>query len=151
MKKEAILISACLLGVPCRYDGASKPVGNLAELEAHYRLVPVCPEVLGGLPTPRPASEIQPDDSVRNCAGQDVTAQYRAGAARALAIAQKEGCRVAILKSKSPSCGAGMVYDGSFSGTLRSGDGITVRLLRENGIRVLGEEELSALFTGKNE
>lgn len=150
MKKEAILISACLLGVPCRYDGKSKPADGIAALETRCSLIPVCPEVLGGLPTPRPASEIQPDGSVRNRAGQDVTAEYRAGAAKTLAVAQAQGCRLAILKTKSPSCGAGRIYDGSFTGTLREGDGITVRLLRENGVRVLGEDEIPALLAEKS-
>ena len=142
MEKEPILISACLLGTPCRYDGASKPIAGIEQLEARYRLIPVCPEVLGGLPTPRPASEIQADGSVRNREGADVTAAYRAGAEAALKLAKEAGCRLCILKAKSPSCGSGLIYDGSFSGTLQSGDGITVRLLRENGIRVISENEI---------
>lgn len=142
MEKEPILISACLLGTPCRYDGASKPIAGIEQLEARYRLIPVCPEVLGGLPTPRPASEIQSDGRVLNREGTDVTAAYRAGAEAALKLAKEAGCRLCILKAKSPSCGSGLIYDGSFSGTLQSGDGITVRLLRENGIRVISENEI---------
>ena len=146
MEKEPILISACLLGTPCRYDGASKPIAEIEELEARYRLIPVCPEVLGGLPTPRPASEIQADGRVRNREGADVTAAYRAGAEAALRLAKETGCRLCILKEKSPSCGSGRIYDGTFSGVLRDGDGITVRLLRENGIRVIGESKIGTLF-----
>lgn len=146
MEKEPLLISACLLGRPCRYDGASKPCANVRALEARYRLIPICPEVDGGLPTPRPASELQDDGSVKNRAGRDVTAEYRRGATLALQMAQRNGCRVALLKEKSPSCGAHGVYDGSFSGRLRDGEGLTVRLLRQNGIRVLGESEIACLL-----
>ncbi|HBF15927.1 MAG TPA: purine-nucleoside phosphorylase [Clostridiales bacterium] len=146
MDKEAILISACLLGVPCRYDGASKPCSAVEELRARYRLIPICPEQLGGLPTPRPASEIGVDGRVRNRLGADVTAEYLAGAEAALRIAWENGCRLAVLKEKSPSCGSGKVYDGSFGGKLVAGDGITVRLLRKNGIRVIGEREILDLI-----
>lgn len=146
MEKEPLLISACLLGRPCRYDGASKPCAAVRALEARYRLIPICPEVEGGLPTPRPASELQADGSVKNCAGRDVTAEYRRGAALALQTAQRNGCRIALLKEKSPSCGAHGIYDGSFSGRLRDGEGVTVRLLREHGIRVLGESEIVCLL-----
>lgn len=150
MPKESILVSACLLGVPCRYDGASKPCAGVAALAERFRLIPVCPEQLGGLPTPRPASEIQPDGSIRNTAGADVTEAYRTGAEAALSAALQSGCRVAILKEKSPSCGSGLRYDGSFSGTLTEGDGVTTALLRANGIRVIGESEVDGCFGVKN-
>ena len=141
-----ILVSQCLLGEPCRYDGRSKPVDALRELEAQgHTLVPVCPEVLGGLPTPRPPAEIQPDGRVVNRAGTDVTAEYAAGAQAALEPARRYGCTVAVLKEKSPSCGGQMVYDGSFSGALVPGRGVTARLLEEHGIRVLGESQLEQL------
>lgn len=146
MKKEAILVSACLLGVPCRYDGASKPCPAVAELEKHYRLISVCPEQLGGLPTPRPASEIGPDGRIRNRLGADVTEQYRAGAEAALRLALANGCRIAVLKEKSPSCGSGRVYDGTFGGVLTKGNGITAELLQKNGIRVIGESEIPDLL-----
>ena len=146
MEKEAILVSACLLGVPCRYDGASKPCSAVESLRAHYRLIPICPEQSGGLPTPRPASEIGTDGRVRNRPGADVTAEYLAGAEAALRVAQENGCRLAVLKEKSPSCGVGKVYDGSFSGKLVTGDGITVRLLQKHGIRVVGESEIPGLI-----
>lgn len=142
-----ILVSRCLLGEPCRYDGQSKPVPALKQLEEQgHVLIPVCPEVLGGLPTPRPPAELQPDGRVVNRAGTDVTAEYTAGAQRALEIAQARGCTAAVLKEKSPSCGNGQVYDGSFTGTLIPGQGVAARLLTRQGIRVLGESQLDELL-----
>lgn len=147
---KAILVSACLLGERCRYDGVGKPCAAVLALREKYRLIPVCPEVLGGLPTPRVPSEIVGDRVVmRN--GTDVTENYRIGAERALTIALENECRVAILKEKSPSCGTGMIYNGQFNGTLITGNGVCTKLLAENGIRVLGESVLSesddVLFT----
>ena len=140
--KKTILVSACLLGTPCRYDGASKPVETVRALQEKYTLIPVCPEVLGGLPTPRTPSEIVGTRvMMRN--GRDVTEHYRRGAEEALRIALENGCTLAILKEKSPSCGNGKVYDGSFTGTLTDGDGITVALLKAHGIRVIGEREIN--------
>ena len=139
-----ILVSRCLLGEPCRYDGASKPVERVQKLEKEgYTLIPVCPEVAGGLSTPRPPAEIQSDGRVVNREGTDVTAQYQAGACHALELARIHGCTTAILKEKSPSCGNGRVYDGSFTGKLIPGQGVTARLLTENGIRVLGENSVA--------
>ena len=141
-----ILVSRCLLGEPCRYDGKSKPVEALLTLERQgHILVPVCPEEDGGLPTPRPPAEIQGDRRVINRAGIDVTAEYTAGAEHALKLAREHGCTVAVLKEKSPSCGNRQVYDGSFGGKLVEGQGITARLLMEHGIRVLGESQLDQL------
>ena len=116
-----ILVSACLLGTPCRYDGASKANAAIVALQEGYTLVPVCPEVLGGLPTPRPPAERQEDGRIVNRAGADVTAQYQSGAQTALKLARQEGCTMAILKARSPSCGKGKIYDGSFSGKLVPG------------------------------
>ena len=142
-----ILVSACLLGTPCRYDGQSKPVPDLEKLgAAGHILVPVCPEVLGGLDTPRPPAELQPDGRVVNRAGEDVTAPYRKGAELALELARSEGCTLAVLKAKSPSCGCHQVYDGSFTGQLVTGQGVAARLLEESGIRVADETELDMLF-----
>ena len=141
-----ILVSRCLLGEPCRYDRKSKPVEALLYLAVNgVVLVPVCPEVDGGLPTPRPPAEIQPDGRVVNREGQDVTAEYRKGAQHALETARKYGCTVAVLKEKSPSCGNCRVYDGSFTGTLIDGQGVTAELLARHGIRVLGESQLDQL------
>ena len=141
-----ILVSRCLLGEPCRYDGKSKPVEALLYLAVNgVVLVPVCPEVDGGLPTPRPPAEIQPDGRVVNREGQDVTAEYRKGAQHALETARKYGCTVAVLKEKSPSCGNCRVYDGSFTGTLIDGQGVTAELLARHGIRVWGASQLDKL------
>ena len=143
-----ILVSACLLGEACRYDGASRPCEHIIKLKERHTLIPVCPEVMGGLPTPRPASEIQPDGRLVNLLGEDVTAEYRRGAETVLALAREHGATVAILKEKSPACGKGRVYDGSFTGTLRDGNGVCAELLLGNGIRVLGEsacQEIDAL------
>lgn len=143
-----LLISACLLGLPCRYDGASKPQPWAAALAARHELVPVCPEQLGGLPTPRNPSERQ-GDRVMMKDGTDVTAQYRRGAEGALALCRLLGCQGAILKERSPSCGCGEIYDGTFSGTLIPGDGVTAEYLKSHGVPVCGESEVEARFLGK--
>ena len=142
-----ILVSRCLLGEPCRYDGASRPVAELRRLEqAGHVLVPVCPEVLGGLPTPRTPSERQPDGTVLNRAGEDVTAAYQSGAEQAAAIALANGCQAALLKAKSPSCGSGVIYDGSFTGRLIPGWGVAAERLRALGIPVLDETQWRQLL-----
>lgn len=142
-----VLVSQCLLGVPCRYDGKSKPAQELGALERlGCRLVPVCPEVLGGLPTPRPPAEIQSGGRVVNREGVDVTQEYLAGAELALSLARESGCTLAVLKEKSPSCGSGEIYDGTFSGRLVPGQGVAARLLEENGIRVLGESQIGQIL-----
>ena len=138
-----ILVSRCLLGEPCRYDGKSKPVTQIKELEEQgHILVPVCPEVMGGLDTPRPPAECQPDGRVINRAGQDVTEQYVSGARQALELAKRYGCTCAVLKAKSPSCGNVQIYDGSFTGTLMPGQGVAARMLEAAGIPVWNEEQL---------
>jgi uncharacterized protein YbbK (DUF523 family) len=137
-----ILVSACLLGEPCRYDGKSKPCDAVRALGKRHILIPICPEVMGGLPTPRVPAEIQPDGHVVNRDGADVSAHYEKGAQVALNLAHENGCTLAILKEKSPSCGNREVYDGSFSGTLIAGQGICAHLLEANGIRVIGESEI---------
>ena len=140
-----ILISACLLGVPCRYDGASKPQPWVEALAARHELVPVCPEQLGGLPTPRNPSERRGDRVVMNT-GADVTAQYRRGAEGALTLCRLLGCQGAVLKERSPSCGSGEIYDGTFTGTRIPGDGVTAELLKKHGIAVYGESQAEALL-----
>ncbi len=135
---ENILVSACLLGVSCRYDGKSKPNENVIALKDRYNLIPVCPEIMGGLPTPRTASEIQGCQVVMGD-GTNVTKEYRKGAEEVLRLCRLFGCKRAVLKEKSPSCGCGKVYDGTFSGKLIDGNGITAKLLMENGIEVFGE------------
>lgn len=140
-----ILISACLLGLPCRYDGASKPQPWAAALAQRHELVPVCPEQLGGLPTPREPSERREGHVVMRT-GVDVTEQYRRGAEAALALCRLLGCEAAILKERSPSCGHGKIYDGTFSGTLTKRDGVTAELLLRSGIRVYGESRAEELL-----
>ena len=142
-----ILVSRCMLGEPCRYDGRSVPVPELEKLrQAGHVLIPVCPEVLGGLPTPRSPAERQPDGRVVNRAGEDVTAAYLEGAGRTLALALEAGCTLAVLKAKSPSCGCHEIYDGSFTGRLVPGQGVAARLLEESGVRVVDETELDSLL-----
>ena len=142
---DKLLISACLLGVPCRYDGKSKPTASIERLREKYELIPVCPEQLGGLPTPRIPSERR-EDRVVMADGTDVTAQYQKGAQHALELYLREGCVAAVLKERSPSCGSGEIYDGTFTRSLVAGDGVTAELLKKSGINVYGESELDALL-----
>ena len=145
---KSILISACLLGVACRYDGLSKPLDReiIEKLRQQYHLIPICPEIMGGLPTPRIPSEISSDGKVLRKDGEDVTENYIRGAKEALRLAEIFQCDTALLKEKSPSCGAGKIYDGSFSKTLTSGNGITAEFLQKNGIRIIGESEIFTLI-----
>ena len=143
-----ILVSACLLGCPCRYDGKSKPNDAVLALMEQHTLIPICPEQMGGLATPRVPAERR-GDGVFTETGGDVTAQYRRGAEEALRLAKLYGCTHAILKERSPSCGSGQIYDGSFSRTLMDGDGVTAQLLKENGITVLGESEVEGLWSAR--
>ena len=143
-----LLISACLLGVCCRYDGASKPHPLVEALAAEHTLIPVCPEQMGGLSTPRPPSERQGDRVVAKT-GADVTAQYRKGAEEALRLCRLFHCDGAILKERSPSCGHGEIYDGSFTGTLVPGDGTAAELLTRQGIPVYGESQIQELLEGR--
>ena len=146
MKKEKLLVSACLLGIPCRYDGASKPkTESFEKLGTLYEIIPVCPEIYGGLPTPRTPSE-RVGNRVIMKDGSDVTENYRRGAQSTLDIAKALGARLALLKEKSPSCGKGKIYDGTFTGSLKDGNGTAVDLLLSEGIRVYGESEIDALI-----
>ena len=140
-----LLISACLLGCACRYDGASKPQPWVQELASKHTLVPVCPEQMGGLPTPRTPSERIGDKGLMQT-GTDVTAQYRKGAEEALGLYRLFGCHGAVLKARSPSCGLGQIYDGTFSGTLTARDGVTAELLKAHGIPVWTEENVEELL-----
>ncbi len=140
---ENVLISACLLGIACRYDGERREY-DLKNLKEKFNLIPVCPEIYGGLPTPRVPSEIK-GSRVINRDGVDVTAQYEKGARDALQLARLFNVKFAILKARSPSCGKGEVYDGTFSKTLIPKDGITAALLKENGIQIFTENELDCL------
>jgi uncharacterized protein YbbK (DUF523 family) len=149
-----ILISACLVGHKVRYDGGHQRLGHplIDAWDGAGRLVPCCPEVLGGLPIPRPPAEIQGGDGkavlggrpvVRTAAGEDVTQPFARGAAAALEMAQAQGIRFAILCQRSPSCGSRQIYNGRFEGTLVPGMGVTTALLRAHGITVFSPEELA--------
>ena len=142
---ENILISACLLGIGCRYDGKHKANSEVLKLGEKYNLIPVCPEIYGGLPTPRVPSE-RIGDKVMMKDGRDVTENYRRGAEETLELCRIYNIKTAILKERSPSCGKGEIYDGTFSGTLTERDGVTAELLIANGIRVLGESEINILL-----
>ncbi|MFI7310929.1 DUF523 domain-containing protein [Streptomyces hygroscopicus] len=142
---EAILVSACLRGVPCRFDGRHKSSPECEEAVAGRAVVSFCPEVAGGLATPRRPAELVGGDGhdvldgtarVVEDTGRDVTEAFVAGARRALAAARQAGCTEALLMPRSPSCGRGVVYDGSFAGELVPGDGVTAALLERNGIAV---------------
>ena len=133
-----LIISACLIGCRTRYDGKTSELPELEELKKKYHLIPVCPEQLGGLSTPRDPSEKR-GDKVVTVNGADVTEAFKKGAEEVLRLAKMFECDTALLKERSPSCGFGKVYDGTFSGTLIDGSGVTARLLAANGIRVLGE------------
>lgn len=138
-----ILISACLLGQKCRYDGNANTHPAVCALADTHQLIAVCPEQLGGLPTPRPPAEIQADGHVRTQAGVDVTAAFALGAAQAVQLAQQHGCTHAILKAKSPSCGCGQIYDGTFSRTLIAGNGKAAAALLAIGVTVKNEGDVS--------
>ncbi|WP_341502537.1 DUF523 domain-containing protein [Gallaecimonas sp. GXIMD4217] len=149
---ERILISACLLGQPVRYDGRAKAQSHPAieRWRAEGRLLVLCPEVAGGLPVPRPPAELQGGQVIAS-SGQDVTAAFRLGADQALALCRRHQIRFALLKANSPSCGNVQIYDGSFSGRLIDGQGVTARLLTENGVRVYSELQLDELAAALDE
>ncbi len=145
-----LLVSACLLGAACRYDGCAKPMPEIQKLMARHILIPVCPEIFGGMSTPRPPCELV-GGKVLTRAGADMTAFYEKGAAETLKFARLFGCRAALLKENSPSCGSGRIYDGSFSGVLKDGYGVTADLLRRENIRIYGEHEVVLLLEKEDE
>jgi uncharacterized protein YbbK (DUF523 family) len=142
--RPALLVSACLLGVRCNHRGEASPSPAVAALGHRYRLIPVCPETLGGLPTPRPAAEQQPDGTVRTAVGDDVTAAYRRGAEATVALAAGVGATEAVLKARSPSCGCHDVYDGTFSRTRVAGLGVAAAALAAAGITLRSEDDVEA-------
>lgn len=146
-----ILVSACLLGTNCKYSGGNNLTPKVLELMKEHTLIPVCPEQLGGLTTPRKPCEIQNGDGskvlagkarVLNNAGEDVTEQFVKGAQETLDIAKLYGCTAAILKANSPSCGCGTIYDGSFSHVKKEGSGVTAQLLLDNGMTVMTDNDI---------
>lgn len=136
-----VLVSACLAGRACRYNATAAPHPAVLALVAQGRAVLVCPEVLGGLPVPRDPMELRQGRALA-ASGADHTEAFLSGARRALSICRKHGCVRAILKSRSPSCGCGQVYDGSFSGRLVPGDGLFAALLQQHGVCVCTEQDL---------
>lgn len=147
---ENILVSACLIGVHCRYDGKCQNIPEfeqmLPKLMEKYNLIPVCPEIMGGLSTPRLPAEIVLETSVVNKEGNDVTGQFKRGGLEAVHLAKLYNCRYAVLKARSPSCGSGQIYDGTFSKTLVEGDGITAGMLKKHGIEVFNENNFTVLL-----
>lgn len=147
-----IAVSACLLGEACRYDGNAKACERVIALAAGHEVLPICPEVAGGLPTPRVPSEIVRSDGpgspsrVVNAEGVDVTEAFMRGARISVREMVEFDCEAAILKAKSPSCGSGLIYDGSFSGKLTHGWGIAASMIREAGIPVFDENDAERAF-----
>ena len=140
-----VMVSQCLLGMKCRYDGNSVPKEAICREACERGWIPVCPEILGGLCTPRSPAE-RVEDRVMNRDGDDVTAQFMRGAQEALKLAKLYGVKYAMLKEKSPSCGSGIIYDGTFSGCLTEGFGVTAELFEREGIKVFGESRLEELI-----
>jgi uncharacterized protein YbbK (DUF523 family) len=140
--RPAVIVSACLLGVRCNHKGEANTHDAVVALRATHRVVPICPESAGGLPTPRAEAQRQTDGSVRTEDGRDVTAWYERGAAHAVRLAEAVGATRAVLKARSPSCGCHEIYDGSFSQTRIVGEGVTAAALRVAGLAVVSEEDL---------
>lgn len=138
---EKILISACLLGFNYKYNGGNNYTKEIEKIKEEFVLIPVCPELFGGLPTPRDPSE-RLNDKIISCNGLDVTKEYLKGANHALQDALNEGIRFAITKEKSPACGVHKIYDGTHSKTLIDGSGVLVELLKQNNIKVFNENEI---------
>jgi uncharacterized protein YbbK (DUF523 family) len=154
-----VLVSACLLGEKCRYNGKGYTLPDLVESLSGYSVVPACPEVLGGLPVPRPPCELRGGDgelvwadqaSVYTKEGRDFTTAFRAGASKTLELAQKNGVKMAILKDHSPSCGCNRIYDGTFSRRLVAGRGVTAALLKKHGIEIIAETDWAAQRRGND-
>lgn len=139
-----IAVSACLLGTKCRYDGSAKPCPSVMELKSRHTLVPICPEVAAGLSIPHAPNEIASMKPlcVRDSEGADNTKAFVHGAEKSVERALSKGCELAILKAKSPSCGPGLIYDGTFSGTLVAGDGVACALFKQAGIAVVDENHI---------
>lgn len=138
------MVSACLLGVRCNHRGEASPSGDVLALRDTHRVIAVCPETMGGLPTPRVAAEIDAHGRVVDADGRDVTIAYERGAAAAVRVARTAGAEEAVLKARSPSCGCHEVYDGTFTRTRVAGEGVTARALREAGLVVRSEEDLGS-------
>ncbi len=139
---ENVLVSACLLGINCKYNGGNNFCEKIVELKENYNLIPICPETLGGLESPRDPAEIC-GGKVLLKTGEDVTNEFNIGARLSLETAIKNNCKYAILKERSPSCGANYIYNGSFNGIVVDGLGITANILKENDISIFSEENIA--------
>ena len=144
--KKKILVSSCLLGEKCRYNGSGEEDSYVLEYIKNMKVYSICPEVMGGMSTPRTPCEIYKDRVVSKD-GKDKTAYFEKGATMVVDLAKQEEIDLAIFKSRSPSCGCGQIYDGTFRGVLIQGDGICVRKLKKNGIRVINNEELKKVMS----
>ena len=142
-----IMVSACLLGTNCKYSGGNNYNEKVIELVKGHEVIPVCPEVAGGLPTPRIPCEIV-NGEVINASGESKDKEFRAGAEKCLKLATEKEIDLAILQSRSPSCGVNQIYDGSFSGTRIPGSGIFASLLKENGFKVIDLEDIDKYDNG---
>lgn len=143
-----ILVSACLLGINCKYSGGNNFAESIIKLKDIYNIIPICPEQLGGLKTPRNPCEIievNDDFNVIDKCGNDFTNEFRKGAKECLKIAKMFNCKIAILKERSPSCGVAEVYDGTFKGNVVTGQGLTTKILLQNGIKVYNENNLDLI------
>ena len=143
--KEPLLISACLYGIACRYDGKDNQISHIELLQQRYTLIPRCPEVMGGLPTPRTPAERRGRDVITR-KGVVVTREFQRGVYQSVQLAKQYGCKVALLKANSPSCGCGFIYDGTFTHTLIAGDGMLTEALKDEGIHVFTEREIEKLL-----
>lgn len=141
-----IVVSQCLLGVPCRYDGKSCPNQKVTELQGYHKLIAVCPEAMAGLPIPREPMELNENRRAVSKKGVDFTDRLVEQGNAIVSLMEKNNCKKAILKSKSPSCGVGKIYDGSFSKTLVDGDGIVAEIIKKAGFQVVTEDEIQTLF-----
>ena len=143
--KTKIIVSACLLGENCKYNGGNNKCDDIIALAEKFEIIPVCPECFGGLPIPRVPSEIR-DGRVYSKTGEDLTEAFLSGAEQTLYIAREANAPCAVLKENSPSCGFGKIYDGTFSGNKIDGNGITAQLLYDNEIQVFGESQVKKLI-----
>ena len=143
--KTKIIVSACLLGENCKYNGGNNKCDDIIALAEKFDIIPVCPECFGGLPIPRVPSEIR-DGRVYSKTGEDLTEAFLSGAEQTLYIAKEANAPCAVLKENSPSCGFGKIYDGTFSGNKIDGNGITAQLLYDNEIQIFGESQVKRLI-----
>ena len=149
-EKQSVLISACLVGVCCRYDGKSTMLAQIELLKKRFHLIPVCPEVYGGLPTPRESAE-KIEGRVVSASGLEVTDCFAKGSQECLKLGLLLACKTAILQDRSPSCGYGTIYDGTFTGHLTIGKGVFAELLEKQGILIVSSSQIEVLLQQKED